>query len=77
MSQIRKYGYKVFDLGKWRISIDNDVEMLECPNCECRVFMEDYFKAIGQHGIRFCPYCGTNLQEFSNQMELLDYVRLL
>ena len=50
--------YVTYNLAGWIHEIDNETEMLRCPNCECRVTMETYLMAIGTAGVRFCPYCG-------------------
>ena len=52
---------KEFKYGKWKKALDNDIEMLRCPDCECQVIRKHYERAIGEKGIRFCPYCGKDM----------------
>ena len=52
-------GYKTFDLKSWDIEVDTGVQMLKCPDCGCRMFMERYLSAIGTEGTSYCPYCGA------------------
>lgn len=61
-------GYKTFDTGKWTITIDEGAKMLECPKCHCRAIMEEYMIALGTEGMRFCPYCGTDLRSDPEQL---------
>lgn len=60
-------GYITYNLGRWRMTIDNCESMLECPECGCRVTWLDYSRAIGAHGTHFCPYCGADLREAKDE----------
>lgn len=46
--------------GEWISRIDNDIWMLECSVCGCRVQEEKYRIAVGQNATK-CPYCGAEL----------------
>ena len=46
--------------GSWISRIDNDIWMLECSVCGCRVQEEKYRTAVGQSATK-CPYCGAEL----------------
>jgi hypothetical protein len=46
--------------GSWISRIDNDIWMLECSVCGCRVQEEKYRTAVGQNATK-CPYCGAEL----------------
>lgn len=46
--------------GSWISRIDNDIWMLECSVCGCRVQEEKYRIAVGQNATK-CPYCGAEL----------------
>lgn len=48
---------------RYRHRKDNDCEMLECPECECRILANDFSCAVGNRGYSFCPYCGADLRE--------------
>lgn len=52
---------KDFYYGRWKTDIDNDTPLLRCPDCGGRVFKKEYEFAIGLKGMRFCPYCGSDL----------------
>lgn len=56
------------EIGRWILEKDNGIDMLKCPKCKCRVIWPQYEIAIGRHGIRYCPYCGENLQPEQLQM---------
>ena len=60
-----KLDYKTFPLGRWIHEVDNDHDMLRCPDCDGRVTAEFYLLAIGTYGIRYCPYCGKNMVYFT------------
>ena len=47
----------------WEREVDNGEDMLKCPFCGGRVILRWYALAIGYNGHRFCPYCGTNLDD--------------
>ena len=47
--------------GSWISRIDNDIWMLECSVCGCRVQEERYRLAVGAKAAR-CPYCGADLR---------------
>lgn len=56
----------IFDAGvekpsRWHIDIDNDMQMLRCESCGCRVTRLWYDLAVGDHGFRHCPYCGKEM----------------
>ena len=57
------YTYRQPVKNKWLKRIDNDCQMLECPECESRVLATDYSFAVGNKGYSFCPYCGADLRE--------------
>ena len=46
--------------GSWISRIDNDIWMLECSVCGCRVQEEKYRIAVGENATK-CPYCGAEL----------------
>lgn len=48
------------DQNSWISRIDNDIWMLECSVCGCRVQEEKYRIAVGQNATK-CPYCGAEL----------------
>lgn len=48
--------------GKWKEEIDTGERMLACSACGGRVFLETYETAVGEHGYRFCPYCGADMR---------------
>ena len=48
--------------GKWKEEIDTGERMLACSACGGRVFLETYETAVGEHGYRFCPYCGAQME---------------
>ena len=52
--------YATYDLSGWIHEIDNEQDMLRCPDCRARVQMEFYLLAVGTSGTRFCPYCGKS-----------------
>lgn len=47
--------------GSWISRIDNDIWMLECSVCGCRVQEPRYRLAVGAKATR-CPYCGADLR---------------
>ena len=49
------------DDSKWIIDIDNEMQMLRCSSCGCRVIRKWYDLAVGDHGFRHCPYCGKSM----------------
>ena len=67
-------GYKTYDTGKWKITVDNGKQMLECPECHSRAFMDEYLTALGSAGMRFCPYCGTNLKTDPLQITFAEVI---
>lgn len=52
---------KEFRYGKWKKTIDDGNKMLRCPVCKSQVNRDDYEKAIGLNGIRYCPYCSEDM----------------
>lgn len=63
----------IFDYGvdkpsAWKTDIDNDMQMLRCESCGSRVIRLWYDLAVGDHGFRYCPYCG---KEMSNWRDLI------
>lgn len=62
-------GYVDKNINRWERREDNDMEMLECPECKCRVFALHYIVAVGTSGFNFCPYCGEDLRPEQMTME--------
>ena len=60
--KVYRIGYADKDIHGWKRAIDNDMDMLECPHCECRVKAIHYITAVGTRGFNFCPYCGVDLR---------------
>lgn len=58
-----RYPYKTWNFGRWELGLDNDEEMLVCPDCKCRMIWRWYELAVGQKGLNFCPYCGARMGE--------------
>lgn len=57
----------LFDLsgerhGHWIKGHDNDLVMLCCTSCGCGVLGVFYRRAVGDHGFRYCPYCGAMME---------------
>ena len=55
----------IFDYGRtseWVKGMDTGKVMLECKLCRARVFAIEYRKAVGDHGFRYCPYCGATMK---------------
>lgn len=60
MSQLNMFGYEA----EWTITIENGIEMIGCSACGCRSWKEEYDRAVGDHGYRFCPYCGKRMAPY-------------
>ena len=45
-------------IGKWIETEDNGEPMLMCSDCEARIILQPYSRAVGLKGYDFCPYCG-------------------
>lgn len=54
--------------------IDNGTEMLECPECECRIQANFFSYAVGDYGYKFCPYCGVDLR-VKSQLTIEDFLQ--
>ena len=67
--KIYRSGYVDKNINRWERRVDNDMEMLECPECKCRVFALHYIVAVGTRGFNFCPYCGEDLRPEQMTME--------
>lgn len=50
-------------MDKWIIDNDLDTKMYRCPHCEARMIKKEYDAAVGFYGHRFCPYCGTEIDD--------------
>ena len=48
---------------KYKHVVDNGFDMLECPECKCRIQSAQFSYAVGNLGYRFCPYCGTDVRK--------------
>lgn len=68
MEQMTIFDYGIEKPSKWIIDIDNDMQMLRCEACDCRVIRKWYDRALGGRGYTHCPYCG---KEMSNWNSLL------
>lgn len=53
-----KLGYKEWNTWDWGITVDLGARKLECPDCGCGIFIDDYNRACGTDALNFCPYCG-------------------
>lgn len=45
-------------IGKWIETEDNGEPMLTCSDCEARIRLQPYSRAVGLLGYDYCPYCG-------------------
>lgn len=59
-NQMNMFGYEA----EWIITIDDGEKMITCSNCECRMIKSPYDRAVGDHGYRFCPYCGKRMSPY-------------
>ena len=68
------YPYRKPYPNKYVHCIDNGTSMLECPKCLCRIQEVPFSYAVGNHGYKFCPYCGADLraEEQMNIFQLLE-----
>lgn len=61
----------IYDMGveqqsAWHIDIDNNMQMLRCEACGCRVTRLWYDRAVGSHGFKHCPYCGKTMANWED-----------
>ena len=49
-------------VARWVMRVDIETEMLECTACKNRVIGKYYRWAVGNHGFRYCPYCGVKME---------------
>lgn len=57
-----EYEYREPYPNRYRITEDCGTKMLECPKCKCRIQAVNFSYAVGNHGYKFCPYCGEDVR---------------
>ena len=58
-------------MAKWIKEKDCGDEMLRCENCNARVRLDHYSKAVGLLGYDYCPYCGTKMERPKEVAEVI------
>ena len=61
---------------KWIKESDNGTLMLRCSNCDCRVMLEHYERAVGLKGYDYCPYCGAKMERPKPVQDRIDSMDL-
>jgi hypothetical protein len=54
------YPYREPNPNTYIKAIDCGSQMLECPECKCRIIYNAFTYAVGNRGFSFCPYCGKD-----------------
>lgn len=62
-------------MSKWIKELDNGNEMLRCGNCDSRVILDHYRKAVGLRGFDYCPYCGVRMERPKDVAERIEQLR--
>ena len=59
----RPYDYRQPVPNRYIITEDTGTKMLECPACGGRIQAYPFTYAVGNHGYRYCPYCGEHVEK--------------
>lgn len=54
------YPYREPNPNTYVKAVDCGEQMLECPECKCRIIYNAFTYAVGSRGFSFCPYCGKD-----------------
>ena len=62
-------------MAKWFKESDCGTDMLRCGNCDSRVVLDHYRRAVGLKGYDYCPYCGERMDRPKDIAERIEWMR--